>query len=124
MILNTIQFNNKTNLPILVEYWSYEKTNITNYLPNKKINYNLDCIIIKPFQESKLYSLTCEWYVSSLFLQNDYENNNIWTNNNLPNEMICTFQNKLYSSNNNYIIMKSSNFDVKYNEGIISIYKI
>jgi hypothetical protein len=117
--MSIVQFNNKTNLPLLVEYWEYDK----NIAPSEKIKCNLNYKIIKPFKKYRLFSLTGEWYVSSLFLKDDYKNNNIWKDNQLPNEMICTFQNKPYSSNNSHVIMTSTNFDVKYEKEIITIIK-
>ena len=81
-----LEFKNNTNLPFLLEFWLEQPL----IYPNKKKECFLKDIIIQPSQEIKTSSIKDEWYISSLFLKDDNENNNIWKINGLKNEMIST----------------------------------
>lgn len=93
---------NNTNLPFLLEFWLLKPL----IYPNKKKECFLKNIIIQPFQEINVSSIKDEWYISSIFLKEDEENNNIWKNNNLKNEMISII------NSNKRIQTSSENFNI------------
>ena len=117
MIYN-ILFKNDTILPILLEYWIFDKL----IYPNKKKQCILNSKIIKPDQECIIYTINNELYISSLFLKNDI-NNNIWKKNNLLNEMISIIRLN-NNSNIENIITLSKFFNVINNETKIILHKI
>jgi len=82
-------FKNNTHLPMLIEFWNYEKIN--NYQKKRQLQlYNL---VIKPKSYIKIKSINNNYYISSLFGNNDIENNKLWDNNNIPTQMLFYIDN-------------------------------
>ena len=49
-----ITFHNNTYLPVIVETWLYNNPQLTN-------------VVIGPFENTQLYSITGEWYINYSF---------------------------------------------------------
>ena len=113
-----IKIKNNTNLPFLLEYWNKKKI----IYPDKKRELILNEVIIDSFQEYNLFSVRNEYYISSLFSENDKNYKKIWEKNNLPNEMIFTIY--LDNSNDNSIKNNSNNFYIKNIDKIFNIFQV
>jgi len=99
IINKSINFCNKTNLPISVEGWK----KISKYLNILKH------IIIIPNTECIIYSENGEWYINTLYL--DDFSKNIWLNAGYTELIIGKFS-CIPSFNNNYSLMNTNNFTI------------
>jgi hypothetical protein len=126
-----IIIENDTHLPILLEYWEKEK----NYKHNLYSNYKnkikpnaieLNAKIVEQYTKVKIYSINKNWYISSIFSEEQEEYKKLWMENRLENEMIAYINNS-NTENKFKIEVKSETFNVDkvknedFNEVSISI---
>lgn len=107
----TINFHNKTNLPIMVEGW----VRISHYLNS------LEGIIIYPNTECMVTSITGEWYMNTMFME--IELSNMWNSAGFFDYTIGKFKSEP-CINGNYSWMYNNHFDAIYdNNTIVFDYK-